>query len=1112
MTTKLVAAIAAAGALLLPAPAHTQTPDAAAPTALSMVTQGGWVPVRGSSVAPLKRVIALKLTDARISEALDQIGRRGGVRIAYGDDVLAAKVRVTLEVGEIAVVDALIAVLEGTGLEAYVSLSGKQVLVRGAQGGSVAGRVADSLTGRGVQGALVSIEGTRWAMRTDTEGSYRFADVAAGSYTLSARRIGYARASRAVTVVQGEELAADFALQAVPSTLNEVVVTATGEQRLLELGHVVGRINADSLVKVAPVSSLSELLTARVPGLQVFQAQGTVGGQTTVRIRGPNSILRDNEPIVVIDGVRYTTALRPQFIGPADVEPSNPLNDINPNDIETIEVVKGPSAATVYGTDAVNGVLVITTKRGVPGPARWNVYAKGTMTTIPKQHYPDIYWGWGTVDGVPNNPTTSCTLSSLAFGSCTRQDSITVLPNPLNDPKLTLFASKPSYEYGVNVAGGREDLRYYFSGDFEDATGPIQMPRALAEQLQQQRGLPELPEEWREPNTLTKLNLRSNVKAVGERADVLISAAYVKGDTRTLAFTEFQSPYVGAFQTNPTGPYTARFNPAERFARTVTEGTERFLGNVSGHWRPRSWLTTRATVGLDLLTSNHYSLARRGDAPNDPDASTGAVEDTRARQVATSATVDAAATARRGRLSARTTVGVNYTRTLYSSLVGYGMDLPSGGTSVQTAVNRLALQRYQETVVLGSYIEGMLGLNDRLFLTGALRVDGASTFGRDYDAATYPKVSASWLLSEEPFLPRVPGLDELRLRYAFGASGQQPDPAWAKPVFSPGQMFLNGQTVSVVELEGVGNPAIRPERVREHEFGFDVAALASRLRLESTWFRRRTVDQLTWNALQPGLASIGANVGLTKQRGFEAQLTARVLDTRLVSWDLTFLHSSHTTELVDLGGGIGGELFGFGLEGGWKQGYPLGSRFGRVIVSYADLNGDGILTGEEVQWTDTAVYLGQSTPPRTQTLTTVLGLFERRLRLSATLEHKAGFTQVNALRCPQNCRGHVDPSTPLAEQARLLDPPVEAGDFTRFREASAALDLPASLTRALRLRSAILVLSARNLALWTHFSGPDPESAALGRSSGFGGGSLAGGTAVGIPQGRVFSLRLDLGF
>lgn len=247
----------------------------------------------------------------------------------------------------------------------------------------------------------------------------------------------------------------------------------------------------------------------------------------------------------------------------------------------------------------------------------------------------------------------------------------------------------------------------------------------------------------------------------------------------------------------------------------------------------------RGAVGLDVGARNRYSLLRGGDAPGRglisiagtfDDYNNGIVTDTRGRQVVTTGDLGVSASARRGRFTFRTSVGTQYVRSLTDVLVSEGSSLPPGGSSVGQAANKSSSQSYDETVTLGGYLEQRVGLNDRLFLTGALRIDGASTFGQNYTATAYPKAGVSWLASAEPFFPRVPGLDELRLRYAFGASGQQPLPQHARPAYGVTQGFVNDMPQDVVRLTALGNPDLRPERVREHEFGFDAAGLEGRAR------------------------------------------------------------------------------------------------------------------------------------------------------------------------------------------------------------------------------------------------------------------------------------------
>jgi hypothetical protein len=448
-------------------------------------------------------------------------------------------------------------------------------------------------------------------------------------------------------------------------------------------------------------------------------------------------------------------------------------------------------------------------------------------------------------------------------------------------------------------------------------------------------------------------------------------------------------------------------------------------------------------------------------------------------------------------------------RTLDDVIGSAGKNLPPGASTIGAAASVQSRQSYREQATLGSYLEQVLGLNQRLFLTAALRRDGASTFGRNYTAAVYPKVGISWLVSNEPALPRIPMLDELRLRYAFGASGQQPQPGWNQPGYLVQQAVLNGGVTNVYTVNSLGNPQIRPEQVREHEFGFDAAALERRVELGLTWHGRKTIDQIVNVTLPPGLGSMFTNLGVTTSSGFEAQVSARLFDTRALGWEIGFQHSSYRSILKRLGNAVEQRS----ALGGWVEGYPLGARFQKPLT-YADANGDGIISASEVRFGDTAVFVGESTPPRSEIITSSLNFFDRRLRLSALVESRSGFTQVNALHREQCgnaiCRETVDRSVPLAQQALGIAPLalgdyqyIEPGDFTRLREVVIAADVPIAVVRALRFRSATVSLQGRNLALWTSYSGADPESAPPR-------GFLQ--QEIGIPQGRSWALRFDIGF
>lgn len=979
-----------------------------------------------------------------------------------------------------------------------------------ARAGSVTGRVTDSVTGEGIAAADVWLDGTKWRTITNREGRFLLTGVEPGTYNLRVRRIGYASASQPVTVVDGQAVTAEFKLQATPTQLDEIVATVTGEQRIRELGHSVGRIAADSLVRAAPISTVTDLLKARVPGLQVFQASGTVGGEVNLRVRAPTSAELTTEPIVIVDGVRYssgiiTTTNTPSGATPFNFEQTSRINDLNPNDIESIEVVKGPSAATLYGTDAVNGVIVITTKSGRPGPARWRAYVRGGYKEMPKREYPGAYWGWGP------NPSQNCTLYSLAAGYCAQQDSVTFIPNPLNNEELTIFGPKPTWQYGANVSGGTETLRYYFSADFEDATGPVRMPTALVDILKERTNGKPLKSQL-EPNTLNKVNLMANVTAnLGPKATLRFNAGYTNNEVRQLqAGNPYNTVYSQVDPNNP-GEYADGASPLRAFSKSSVEWTNRFFGRVTTELRPLDWLSARALLGIDIPNTHRYSLGMRDAWENYK----GEAGDERVRAMNTTGEIGVTASFRRDRLTYRTSVGAQYVRTHRDRIINVGTNLRPGGTSVTDAADPYRVyQAYYETVTLGSYLEQMVGINDRLFLTGAIRADGASSFGNDYTAAVYPKAGISWVASEEPFMPQIPGIDNLRLRYAFGASGQQPRPDMRRFTFGSGQALLDNQTIHKITVSKIPSPDLKPERVREHEVGFDASAFEGRLRLDLTWNYRQVFDQIRQVDMPAGMGTRWVNVGYSTGRGVEALLNARVIESDLVNLDVTLSHATNETKLIDRGGAPEK----MDVYGGLVEGYPIGARFRIPIVSFEDKNGNGYLELDEVVMGDTPEYLGEGSPRTSQVLSTTLGLFNQRVRISALFDRRTDFTVFNYLRMRMDngglSRRAVDyRNTPLEEQAEIIAIykgastgyfHIDKGDYTRLGEVAVSVDFPEKWLRSLRLSNASLTLSGRNLAIWTDYSSHDPEH---GRFSG-----NYGTYADNIPQSRDWVMRIDVGF
>ena len=355
MRHRLLTAFASGATLVfapVAAPGATQGPGADSSTTL--VAAAAWVPTRSAAVAPLRRTISLDLKDASIKQALREIGRRGGLEIAYGDDVLRARFRVSLEAEQITVQDAVVTALAGTGLEAFVSLRGTTILVRAgsalAQGDTLTGRVTDT-TGAALAGVRVSVVGTRFGAVTGPDGRYAIAEVPPGTYRVQARLIGYSVAELASLVVTaGQPATADFRLVPQAIELNPVVAVGYGEQRKATLTGSVSAVQGEQIQGV-PTVNLSNTLGGQLPGLVTVNQSGEPGYDgATIRIRG-NHTLNDNSALIVIDGV---------------ADRVGGLERLDPQDIESVSILKDASAA-IYGARAANGVILVTTKRGRSG-------------------------------------------------------------------------------------------------------------------------------------------------------------------------------------------------------------------------------------------------------------------------------------------------------------------------------------------------------------------------------------------------------------------------------------------------------------------------------------------------------------------------------------------------------------------------------------------------------------------------------------------------------------------------------------------------------------------------------------------------------------------------
>ncbi|HXT47169.1 MAG TPA: TonB-dependent receptor plug domain-containing protein, partial [Gemmatimonadaceae bacterium] len=370
---------------------------------------------------PLERRVSLDLTNVPLRDALHEIDQQAQLGLAYTPRVVPVQKRVTIKADSITAGEALERVLRGTGVIAVMTTSETVMLVKekakraelpvadSTGFAAVLVHVADTTNNKDIIGAVVSVKDTKLTATSSEQGYALMRHVPSGLHVVTVRFLGYSPVERTTVIPDSGYVRVDILMHMGMTRLQEVVTTATGQKRRYELANDITILDADSIVRTQPISSVTDLLEGRVPGLTVQHTSGAPGDPSRLRLRGSSSMLRNNDPIVVVDGVRVYSAQSDStsanlasgrgaggnVLGGMQYRAApSPLDQIDPQAIQTIEVLKGPSAATLYGPDAANGVIVITMKKGQAGPARWSVSATHGLSYMPGS-YPTGLYRWG---------------------------------------------------------------------------------------------------------------------------------------------------------------------------------------------------------------------------------------------------------------------------------------------------------------------------------------------------------------------------------------------------------------------------------------------------------------------------------------------------------------------------------------------------------------------------------------------------------------------------------------------------------------------------------------------------------------------------------------------
>ncbi|HEX4682275.1 MAG TPA: SusC/RagA family TonB-linked outer membrane protein [Gemmatimonadaceae bacterium] len=1016
--------------------------------------------------------------------------------------------------------------------------------VAAAQGGILTGTVTSAGTSAPLQEARVIVVGTSLVELTGPDGKYTVRRVPAGTAEIRIIRVGYQEQKKSVRVLDGQTATLDFVMSQTIVQLQEVVTTATGEQRRVEVGNAVDNVSVPKLTEESPIRNLGDVLNARVPGVMV-QGGGQTGSGQRIRVRGVSSVSLSNDPIYVIDGIRMSANNSSSAFGNGGSNFSR-LGDIDPEQIENIEIVKGPSAATLYGTDAANGVIVITTKKGRAGSARWNGFAEGGVIDDTHDYFTNYTLAGHSPTGALLIQAGQCTLPLVASGACIK-DSLRTY-SPISDPNATPLGLGNRDAAGIQLSAGTDAVRYFVSAGRDNEIGVFQLPK-FEQARYDSTGV--TAHDWTErPNARLMNSFRGNISSqVNDKFDAQVNFGYTTVTQRTsnesnntvgIGSQAFGGPgYVDNGLTSivntPLHGYRA-WTPAYTWEELLQQNVNRSIISSNLNWRPTSWLSTRANVGEDFTDRVDIDLNMNGEgAPISNTQRDGFAQNGRTNIANLSADLGATANYNPSRftwLNLKTTLGTQYVNTRQDQNTASGTTLPPGAQTAGAGATKGASEATTLSKTLGVFVEQAVAIRDRLFLTGALRTDQNSAFGTNFQQVYYPKGSLSWVMSDESWFPRnslLSHVSSFRTRLAYGASGVQPGSNTANATFSAASASIRGTDLPYENFSTIGNDSLKPERSTEWETGFDSRLFNSRIEFDLTYFSRLTHDALIGAIVAPSLGvsatSQQQNIGAVKNAGWEITLGGALLDRRNIGIDFNLTSSLIGNKVVSLGN----TQTQVGTTNWVKAGYPIRGLFARPILWYKDRNGDGILTWNkdsaltEVYVGSDTVFRGYAEPRYLTSLTSGIDLFGRKLRIQNLLDWRGGnlwYNNTERIRCAsrQNCNGLNNPNASLQEQAMVvaaqnvtpqptLDGFLQPGGFVKWREMSATLQMPNSVLSLTRARTASLVFSARNLHTWTKYRGTDPES---DFAVGEGGDSPSEFQTFAQPT--YFILRMNLGF
>ncbi|MDC6367558.1 MULTISPECIES: SusC/RagA family TonB-linked outer membrane protein [Flavobacteriaceae] len=955
------------------------------------------------------------------------------------------------------------------------------------------GTITESGTDLPVTGASVFIENTSYGAVSDFDGNYSFtADLPSGTYTLTVSSLGYSTQKVTVDLGSNPAITTDILLEEDILSLDAVVVTGTGTGvNKRTLGNAISSVKSEDLVNNA-ATQVDQAIAGKITGALVQQNSGDPAGGISIRLRGPSTISGNSDPLYIVDGIIISNSSNELVDLGGNAQ--NRLADINPNDIERIEVIKGAAAAAIYGSRASNGVVQIFTKKGRTGEPKFTFSTNTRINELRKKiDYNEVPLAWEV-------PTDRSNLNTVAVERYDLQDEI--------------FESGFGVENYLSMTGGSEKTTYYLSASQLSNEGIVK--NTNFKRYGFKANLTQQAFDW--------LNITGGFNFIRSTSNDIpnggINSAY--GAITGFVFSDNSvDPSPDESGVYPvTSLLVPRTNPAEAVARfDFGQKTNRFITSIGLDANITDKLSAKYTLGMDYYNQsatayipinntspNADGYARRADLNNFQYNSDLNIT------YKTDITETIASTSTLGgswQYEERESIGINATG------LPPVVQTAAGGSILEQGESRSKVSYW------GAFFQQSFAFNNKIYVNGAVRLDGASTFGEDERNQLYFKASGSYVISDEDFWKNTFGstISLFKLRASWGQAGN----LTALGAFDRFSVYnpsaLTG-SVSLIPSTAQGNENLKPERQDEIEFGFDAGLLDNRLGIEFSYYKQKVTDLLLPRVLAPssGFGSRFENVGNLENTGVEILLRGAPIKSENFNWDITATFSKNKNEVTSVAGGGRLALSGSFSTNYVIEGEPLGVFYRQFYARNEDgsiaLDDDGYPFRGTTEDGESSKVLGDPNPDWFGSLINEFSYknFDLRVQFDAV----QGFDVFNwnrrlldnvifggGAQVGEELLGNL-PKGYGSAQASIFEEFVEDGSFVKLREIALSYNFNPKWEHIDNVK---ISLVGRNLISWDDYSGWDPEVSAAGQSNGVRGFDFS---TVPIP--RTYQLGFNVSF